>query len=397
MASGFANVDRTENANRVREMKNYYPWLDLLRFAAASLVVADHLGLYAWSYPSATGPLADAAFPLLSPMSAIGSVGVEIFFLISGFVISASAVGNTPIDFALRRAIRVFPALWVSGFIAALALLSTGVPITSVLADYVRYAVLSPIGPYIDGVVWTLVVEAVFYLLIFITLWWNGTEKFNLVAKILGVLSAIYLLLLTAAVIFYGGSSGETAAPAVLLLGRFPFKVLLLRHGVFFAVGILVWHGFNRGFTSRNRVWLACLLAFCSLEICIDQSEIIAIAIRLGLWWVSFGILLLSMAYRESNSRLTVQLKIARYLGRLSYTLYLNHYTLGLVIVPALATLNLSRLTVFFCVIGIILLVSILVMFPERALQSVLKRAMERWHARHESMTNVLDKRLLKR
>jgi peptidoglycan/LPS O-acetylase OafA/YrhL len=364
----------------------YFAGLDLLRFAAAMLVVADHFGLYAWAYPSATGPARDAAFGFLAPMTAIGSIGVEIFFLISGFVISASAVGSTAADFAFRRAIRVFPGLWVSGLIAAVAILSTGAPFASVAADYARYAVLSPVGPYIDGVVWTLVVEAMFYALIFVILWRGGTDAFGRAAKVLGVLSMAYLIVLVTA---EAASSGNpTAAHAASLLGRFPFKVFLLRHGVFFAVGMLIWRGFDRGFARADRGWIAVLLAFCSLEICIDRPGIAANIVALALWWGSLGVLLLSVARSGWIARYPRRVPLIRSLGRLSYPVYLNHYTLGLVVVPALAVLGWPRPLVFVVALSIVLAVSYLVMaYPERALQAALKTAMRRRRKREVAAT----------
>ncbi|UAJ11765.1 acyltransferase family protein [Glacieibacterium megasporae] len=359
----------------------YFAGLDLLRFAAAGLVVADHFGLYAWAYPSATGPARDAAFGFLEPMSAIGSIGVEIFFLISGFVIAASAVGSTPNDFALRRAIRVFPALWISGLVAGVAMLSTGAPLSSVAADYARYAVLSPVGPYIDGVVWTLIVEAVFYALIYAVLWSGGTATFGRVAKVLGVLSALYLIVLVAA----ETAPGPAAAHLASLLGRFPFKVFLLRHGVLFAVGMLIWSGFDRGFTRAGNGWIAVLLVFCSLEICIDRPGFVANLVSLALWWASLGVLLVSVARSGWIKRYPRQVPMIRRLGRLSYPVYLNHYTLGLVVVPALAALGWSRPLVFFAALAIVLLVSSLIMaYPERLLQTALKNAMRGWHNRRE-------------
>ena len=359
----------------------YFAGLDLLRFVAAGLVVADHFGLFAWAYPSATGPARDAAFPFLAPMSAIGSIGVEIFFLISGFVIAASAVGSTPVDFAMRRAIRVFPALWISGLVASIAMLSTGAPLLSVAADYARYAVLSPVGPYIDGVVWTLVVEAVFYALIYAVLCRGGTATFGRVAKVLGVLSALYLTLFVAA----EQTPGPAAVHLVSVLGRFPFKVFLLRHGVLFAAGMLIWSGFDRGFTLADKCWIAVLLVFCSVEICIDRPGLGANLVSLGLWWASLGVLLVSVARSGWIETYPRQVPLIRRLGRLSYPIYLNHYTLGLVVVPALAALGWSRALVFVAALAIVLLVSTLIMaYPERMLQTAFKNAMRGWHNRRD-------------
>src|SRR4051812_36390188 len=148
----------------------HYYGLDLMRFVAAWLVVFYHFGQFDWKYPSAHPPPNEVAFPFLHRMTAIGSVGVEIFFLISGFVIAGSAVGQTPSHFAFRRAIRILPALWICSILSFIARASTGESISSLTTALLNSVLLSPRGPYIDGVVWTLVVEGVFYALIFLRL-----------------------------------------------------------------------------------------------------------------------------------------------------------------------------------------------------------------------------------
>jgi exopolysaccharide production protein ExoZ len=66
-----------------------YVWgLDLIRFAAALMVVVFH---FSWQQPDP-----QVSF---SP----GWVGVEIFFVISGFVIMGSACKATPVEFLERR------------------------------------------------------------------------------------------------------------------------------------------------------------------------------------------------------------------------------------------------------------------------------------------------------
>ena len=78
-----------------------------------------------------------------------------------------------------------------------------------------------------------------------------------------------------------GALSGASAASAHAagLIGRLPFKALRARHGVFFAVGMLIWTGFDQGFTGSCRVWIAGMLAFCSVEICIDRPGVMANAV----------------------------------------------------------------------------------------------------------------------
>jgi peptidoglycan/LPS O-acetylase OafA/YrhL len=52
------------------------------------------------------------SFPLLAPLTQFGYLGVPLFFMISGFVISASAENRTPSEFVISRITRLFPAYW---------------------------------------------------------------------------------------------------------------------------------------------------------------------------------------------------------------------------------------------------------------------------------------------
>lgn len=85
--------------------------LDAVRITAALVVVLYHyvaLGT-AWGL-SGTQHL----FPALRPFALYGWLGVEIFFIVSGFVICMSAWGRTVGDFATSRISRLFPAYWAA-------------------------------------------------------------------------------------------------------------------------------------------------------------------------------------------------------------------------------------------------------------------------------------------
>src|SRR5215469_15288981 len=99
--------------------------LDGLRLAAALSVVAFHLVAgaadRAWDTPTTGlfGPLVHAA--------RYGWLGVELFFLISGFVICMSSWGRTAGQFAVSRFVRLFPAYWFA--VLATTAVVTAVPL----------------------------------------------------------------------------------------------------------------------------------------------------------------------------------------------------------------------------------------------------------------------------
>ena len=79
--------------------------LDLLRAVAVLAVVLFH---YAFRGAAADGfthiSWADAA-----PFAKYGYLGVQLFFVISGFVIAYSADGRTATAFAIARVSRIYP------------------------------------------------------------------------------------------------------------------------------------------------------------------------------------------------------------------------------------------------------------------------------------------------
>ncbi|MDB5525907.1 MAG: acyltransferase [Rhizobium sp.] len=68
------------------------------RAVAALLVVYAHLRGFGFFTPLDTGEF--------------GGMGVDIFFVISGFIMWESSKGQAPADFALRRLSRIVPAYW---------------------------------------------------------------------------------------------------------------------------------------------------------------------------------------------------------------------------------------------------------------------------------------------
>jgi len=66
---------------------------------------------------------ADVQFQAAAPFTWFGWVGVEIFFVISGFVMANSAIKSSATEFVSGRALRLYPAVWVYSILTFIVLL----------------------------------------------------------------------------------------------------------------------------------------------------------------------------------------------------------------------------------------------------------------------------------
>ncbi|WP_423463207.1 acyltransferase family protein [Promicromonospora sp. MS192] len=142
--------------------------LDGLRFLAAAAVMLFHytaLGNPSWGVPPTQ------VFPGLSDLTAFGAFGVDLFFVISGFVILLTAWGRDVRSYAISRITRLYPAYWVAVLLTGFLLLvlwpdrRDDVELTTVGVNLTMLQ--SAFGmPHVDGVYWTLWVELRFYVLV---------------------------------------------------------------------------------------------------------------------------------------------------------------------------------------------------------------------------------------
>jgi peptidoglycan/LPS O-acetylase OafA/YrhL len=140
--------------------------LDLLRFFAAMSVVIYHYKSKYIELIGDSGELTRAIYGITK----FGYLGVDLFFLISGFVIFASAMDRSPTQFAISRVTRVFPTFWICVSITALGSIAImGGGDIGLAAWFANLALFSkPLGfDHLDGVYWTLIVEVKFYACIF--------------------------------------------------------------------------------------------------------------------------------------------------------------------------------------------------------------------------------------
>src|SRR3546814_11058762 len=112
-----------------------------------------------------------------------------------------------------------------------------------VLCRLLRAVTLFPKGSWIDGVIWTLTVEAVFYLVIFLILLAGQTARLPFFARCaLIIISGFWALV----VLSYPLDMGSVGSAAQALAFAYPSRVFLLTPGTFFLLGIFAYALFDR-------------------------------------------------------------------------------------------------------------------------------------------------------
>ncbi|NEA21312.1 acyltransferase family protein [Actinomadura bangladeshensis] len=140
--------------------------LDLLRFAAALAVVLYHFTGFGGAGPWPTP--AREVFPEVAAVTRFGYLGVDLFFVISGFVILMSAWGRGPGEFGVSRLVRLMPAYWVSVLLGAAvyAVFRQGNGVPGLVLPNLTMLQGGLGLKNVDAVYWTLWVELHFYVLI---------------------------------------------------------------------------------------------------------------------------------------------------------------------------------------------------------------------------------------
>ncbi|MGP4026852.1 acyltransferase family protein [Actinomadura sp. 3N407] len=288
--------------------------LDLLRFLAALAVVLYHFtgfgGAGAWPDP------ARDVFPEVAPFTRFGYLGVDLFFVISGFVILMSAWGRGPGEFGISRLVRLMPAYWVSvllgAFVYAVFRQGHGVPGLVVPNLTMLQGGLGIRN--VDAVYWTLWVELHFYVL---------------VAVLAGIGITYRSCLIFMAAWMFGGLFADQADHELLQV------MLVPTWSPYFIAGMALFmiHRFGPTLLLWGYLAVSYLLAlrwgaWRAETVFRGADEVVVSAVITGI----FGVMILVATGRLRRLRwsgLTV-------LGALTYPLYLVHSQLALPLLDAM-------------------------------------------------------------
>ncbi|MEY9841883.1 acyltransferase family protein [Streptacidiphilus sp. EB103A] len=341
--------------------------LDGLRLLAALGVLSWHwLGVE--RFPQVWHGSPAKLMPVGHAIGVYGWTGVQLFFIISGFVICMSTWGKSVGTFVTSRVVRLFPAYWVAVLLTALVLSFVPViwgddthspSIDKILTNLSMANVPINVAD-VDPVYWSLWAEMRFYVLFGILVafgltyrrvlaFCGGWAVLTLVASQanFGLLNVIvqptYSWYFIAGIVIY---LMYRYRPNLMLWGMLGFCWLMAQHSVGSVQGGYAW-----GAHMKSLSWTICMLS-------VTVSFVLVLATALGAFsWMRW-------------KWLTVA-------GSLTYPLYLIHQEIGWELITRLRR-HLAPYPTFFVALAVFLLAAYLIhRLVERPLAPWMKRKME--------------------
>lgn len=291
-----------------------YKELDSLRGFAAVFVVLFHLTTHT---------------PYSNPIIELGVTGVDLFFIISGFVIFMSINSiKTAKEFIVNRFAKLFPTYWFAVTFTSLLIIIYTIYKGNEIHLALKYLTNMTMFQHyfhtgnIDGTYWTMIIEMVFYIFIIILF------QLKLLEKIIPI-SLVFL-----GVIVVWDYYIESHSPFIYSALRYICP--LLNHYPLFFAGIL-FYKISTSTTSKTNFYFLLLLCV-PLQIILYNNGGSAhnyitqlnYAIMLVFYFIVFTLFV--------NNKLTFIInQPALFMGKISYALYLIHQHLCIdFIIPGL-------------------------------------------------------------
>jgi len=254
--------------------------------------------------------------------------GVDLFFIISGFVIYLSISKATDWKlFLVNRFSRIYPAYWVSLSITAFAIvLSTKKHILGAyLVNLSMFQHFLKVRD-LDYAYWTLAVELNFYLLVFILL---VVKKRDLIQPILS-----FIMVLGVSLIFLEHALTAITGTHPSFVNDIFYYFPLLGYSGFFLIGVILFNSYQERKID--------LQAWVLLSICVIAQAIMHYQSHLGphqTWQnhtLEITAYLLVFTAVTSGKIKILNHQVFLFFGKISYPLYLVHQIVGLKLIGVL-------------------------------------------------------------
>ncbi|MES9971382.1 MAG: acyltransferase [Candidatus Thiodiazotropha sp.] len=260
-----------------------------------------------------------------------GKYGVQLFFIVSGFVIFLTLNKMTKsTDFIVSRFSRLYPVYWASLISTFLIVSIFGLDGREVgFSEFiVNFTMLQEFinVESVDRVYWTLSIELTFYFLMFLLFFFRQLQNVE-----------NWLLVIVCLAILYGSQ--------IIFIPDIIKKIFILKFIGFFASGIC----FYKIWASQSSVktYLLLSLAFIA-NICVYGENMI---LTLVLIYLVFSIAI-SGYFKIFTTRPLL------FLGSISYSLYLVHQNIGYVAINYFYSLSMDPLICIVLAISITILIS---------------------------------------
>ena len=300
--------------------------LDILRAIAIILVMGRHTDDYVTSTALASTPKIIAEFLLIYHKG--GWVGVDLFFVLSGFLISGllfkefRELGKVNIiRFLIRRGFKIYPAFWF------LTIMSILVPLSGYIVQKQQIICdLTYMQSYCFGIwrqSWSLAVEEHFYLLFALVIFILLSRKrfhdpFQAIPKIVLFIGVTCLVLRIITASLHPYSWIANYSPTHLRIDSLAFGVLIGYYYHYKRSEFMV-------FASKYKILLIAGGILCLSIAFIFDYEIYPFMYTIGftILYLGSGSILIGMtAIHIPNNKIT---RLLAYVGIQSYSIYLWH------------------------------------------------------------------------
>lgn len=271
-----------------------------------------------------------------------------------------------------------------------LATLAVGLNTHDEIKAYLHSVLFVPVGPWIDGVYWTLRIEIAFYSLVFLLLCFNKFNWIKYLAITIGIISSLFWI----GSAFFGlanGIDGESSFHGIKVLAL--LDMTLVHHGLFFAIGVLLWSQLTKVKSAWNLLWSIFFVLCGCLQIIAENDSIntkfdvdYSAYIPCGLWLISLMAIIASVRFNKTVHTLPMGWLVSlRTLGLMTFPLYLFHQIIGSAFIGVLVRHGMNRWAALVVTAAFVLsAVWVIASYLEPRLQAVTKSTLARIKNRFE-------------